>query len=511
MPEVQSESAELAAQTVKGSIYSIGASAITMVLGFGRSVLMARLLTPEDFGVVAFALVFLNFTTPLRDFGLDQALIHRKPDEEVSLDDALSVHFALRLILMGVFILLLLITIPILRHVYPQKSMLVPVLVGLTVGEIARVLGATPTAYLQKEMHFIELTIIQILTSVSMTIVGPFMAWRGLGVWAIVGERISGVIIATLFIWLFIKPWSLSLKFDLEKTKWYLSYGRFIFATQGLGKILQEFDDFWIGTSLGSLALGYYSKSYEFALYPRRIISDPLTKVVFPLFAKLQDNRWQLSKAYFRFSSFVIRVSFLLGGVLILGAPDFVHVILGEKWVPMIITFQLMIIYVLLDPLVIISASLSQATGHPDFWTRARVLQALVFIPAVILGNQIWRINGVALVTDMVLLIGLGWLLYQNRRLVDFSSKALLGFPVLAFLLGTLVSWQLSGVITLDNQLARGLIKVVAFISVYSVILLITEHKIYHEYTAVILRLIKTNTRFSLFSAESDSKANGSG
>ena len=98
MPEIQSEREGLATQTVKGSVYSIGASAITMVLGFGRSVLMARLLTPEDFGVAAFALVFLNFTTPLRDFGLDQALIHRKPDKDFTLNEALAVHFTLRLI-----------------------------------------------------------------------------------------------------------------------------------------------------------------------------------------------------------------------------------------------------------------------------------------------------------------------------------------------------------------------------------------------------------------------------
>jgi O-antigen/teichoic acid export membrane protein len=479
-----------------------------MVLGFGRSVLMARLLTPEDFGVVAFALTFLNVTMPLRDFGLDQALIHRQPDEEMSLDDALTVHFTLRLLLIGLFILLLLAAIPILRYFYPQKSMLVPVLVGLTVGEIARVLGATPTAYLQKEMRFIELIIIQILTSVSMTIVGPLMAWRGWGVWAIVGERISGIIVATLFIWLFIRPWPLRLKFDLEKTKWYLSYGRFIFATRGLGKILQEFDDFWIGTSLGSLALGYYSKSYEFALYPRRIISDPLTKVVFPLFAKLQDNRVQLSKAYFRFSSLVIRVSFLLGGILILGSPDFVYVILGEKWEPMITTFQLMIIYVLLDPLVVISANLSQATGHPDFWTRARVIQVLVFIPAVILGNQMWQINGVALATDVVLLIGLVWLFCQNRRLVDFSLKALFGFPTIAFLLGIIISWQFSGVLTLENQLISGMLKIIAYISIYSTALLTTEYTVYNEYTAIILRFLKANTEFAV---PPDSKVNSSG
>lgn len=480
----------LAAKTVKGSAYSIAASAVTMVLGFGRSVLMARLLAPEDFGVVAFALTFLNFTTPLRDFGLDQALIHYKLDEDASLDDVLAVHFSLRSVLIGLFVLLLLAAIPILRYAYPQKTMLIPVLLGLTVGEIARGLGATPTAYLQKEMHFKALIVLQVLTSLSMTIVGPLMAWYGWGVWAIVGERISGVIVATLFVWAFIRPWRLRLKFDVEKIKWYLTYGKFIFVTHGLERALEEFDDFWIGTSLGNLALGYYSKSYEFALYPRRIISDPLTKVVFPLFAKLQDNRLQLSKAYFRFSSLVTRVGFLLGGVLILGAPDFVYLVLGEKWMPMVTTFQLMILYVLLDPLAMIGASLVQAVGHPDFWTRVRVVQVVLFVPAVILGSRLWQINGVALATDLALLVGLVLLFFQNRRLVDVSLRRLFGFPTLALLVGAGISWQLSANLVVESHLINGILTVLAFVSIYSMILLLTESRAYTHYARMILRLL---------------------
>jgi O-antigen/teichoic acid export membrane protein len=470
---------DLATKTVKGSVYSIGASAITMVLGFGRSVLMARLLTPEDFGVVAFALTFLSFTTPLRDFGLDQALIHRKPDQEVSLDDALAVHFTLRLILIGLFILLLLGAIPLLRRVYPDKPLLPSVLMALTVGEIATALSATPTTYLRKEMQFKELAILQVLTSLSMTIVGPLMAWQGWGVWAIVGERISGVMMATLVTLIFIRPWQLRWRFNHRLVKWYLNYGKFVFVNRYLTQTLNEFDDFWIGNTLGSQSLGFYSKSYELAGYPRRIISDPLATVLFPVFAKAQDDRNRLSKAYFRVSSLLVRLGFLFVGVLVLGAPFFVPFLFGAQWVPMTRTFQLMIIYTLLDPLVSISGNLVNAVGHPEFGTKARFVQVLFFIPSVVFGSKWEGINGVAVVTDGALLLGFIVLLYQARNLVDISISKLLLFPSVALIIGTLMSLGTQNWITKLDALHMIILEVAVFVLVYSSILVLLERKEY--------------------------------
>ncbi|MFW6116803.1 MAG: oligosaccharide flippase family protein, partial [bacterium] len=390
----------LASQTVRGSAYTIGASAVTMVLGFSRSVLMARLLAPEDFGVVAFAMAFLNFTVPLRDLGLDQALIHRKPEDDVALGAALAAHFSLRSVLIGVFALLVLGAIPVLRYLYPQRTMLVPVLLALTTGEVASALAATPTTYLRKEMRFKELAMLQVLTSVSMTVVGPVMAWQGWGVWAIVGERISGIILAACAVWAFVRPWQLQWGLNWNLAKWYLNYGKFIFTTQTLNKVISEFDDFWVGTVLGAGPLGLYSKAYEFANYPRRVVSDPVVQVLFPAFAKAQDDRLRLSKAYFRTFSLVARVGFLLGGALALGAPVFILFVLGEQWSPMTLTFQLMIVYTLLDPLLSISNNLVTAVGHPGFTTQARFFQAMFFVPAVIGGAYWGGINGVAVATD---------------------------------------------------------------------------------------------------------------
>lgn len=478
MTDNQSGAEGLAAKTVKGSAYSIGASAVTMVLGFGRSILMARLLAPEDFGVVAFALTFLNFTIPVRDFGLDQALIHRKFDEVLSADETLAVHFSLRLLLIALFSLLLLAATPALRHFYPQKQMLVPVLLGLTVGELARALGSTPITYLRKQMDFRELATLQILTSFTMTTVGPVLAWQGWGVWAIVGAQVAGVIAETFTVWTVIRPWRPRWSLDWDLVKWFLGYGRFIFISRLLSPVTDQFDEFWIGTSLGSLPLGYYTKAYELARYSRRVISDPVSKVFFSTFAKAQDDRLRLSKAFFRVASLTVRVGFLVIGAFILAANEFVRLFLGAKWLPMVLPLQLMVVYALLSPLSAISSNLINAVGQPAWNTRKRITQVIFFIPAVILGSRWGGINGVALATDAMLFIGLVIVLSRVRLLVDLSLRRMLLVPLVALLTGAGISLLLASR-TVDSTPWRMVAKIGSYTACYTLVLLISERKEY--------------------------------
>jgi O-antigen/teichoic acid export membrane protein len=358
------------------------------------------------------------------------------------------------------------------------------------VGKVAAALSATPTAYLRKEMRFRQLAVLQVATSLTMTIVGPLMAWHGYRVWAIVGEQVSGITVAALLVWTVIRPWSPEWRFDWALTKWYLGYGKFVFVTEGLDRVISEFDDFWVGAVLGSQPLGYYSKAYEFANYPRRVVSEPIAQVLFPAFAKVQDDPLLLSKAYYRSSSLIVRVGFLVGGALVLGAPDFVVVFLGSKWIPMVPTFQLMMFYVLLEPLRAISGDLVNAVGHPQFYSRARVAESLLSIPLVILGATLWGVLGVAVALDVVLVVGLGIILYQIRHLVRVSLVRMLSFPMIALTAAVLVGWQVSATMN-RAPLAQLTVKTLTFGTAYAVVLWLFEGEEYTAYAKRFARLLK--------------------
>jgi PST family polysaccharide transporter/lipopolysaccharide exporter len=205
--------------------------------------------------------------------------------------------------------------------------------------------------------------------------------------------------------------------------------------SSGLTLLVDRFDDFWTGTSLGAAALGFYSRAYEFARYPRRAVSNPITAVLFPTYARLQYDRLGLSKAYYRATALMIRLGFLLSVVFALVVPEFVRLFLGHRWLPIVVPFRLMIVYTLLDPLIITSGHLVTASGQPEILTKVKACQLAVFVPAVIVLGHLFGISGVALAADLMLVAGVVLILPGVRRFVDISLWTLLRYPGAALLL----------------------------------------------------------------------------
>ena len=432
-PMRSDDNSDIARRAVSGSLYSVGASAVTLVLGFVRSIVMARLLLPEHFGVAVLALFYLNLATQLRALGIDSALIHRKDAD----DDALATYFTLRMLLIVASLAIAGAFIPLLGRLHPDMPLLAAVLLAYMGISVVKGLNAVQATILSKQMAFRHLAIIDVMSSVTMTIVGPLLAYLGLGVWSIVAERGSGIFVRTAVIWIFYRVWRPRFGWNREMARWFVGYGSKLWAGSNLNFLLDRFDDWWIGTFLGDTPLGFYSRAYEFAGYPRRAVANPVLSVFFPTFARLQDDRLRLSRAFFRVTSLMIRAGGLFSLLFILAAPEFIRLFLGEKWLPMVLTFQLMIVYTLLDPLVVAVNNLLSATGHPGIIVRVRVVQVLVFVPAVF-GLGTWLgIDGVAIAADLMMVAGGILLFYYARRVVDFSLRTLWLWPLVALLLGS--------------------------------------------------------------------------
>ncbi|MBK7895292.1 MAG: oligosaccharide flippase family protein [Anaerolineaceae bacterium] len=297
-------------------------------------------------------------------------------------------------------------------------------------------------------------------------------------------------VVELIGLWFCRRPWQPTFKTEWQTIKSYFQFGKFHLIAINITLLLDTFDDFWVGTFLGSNPLGFYSKAYEFARYPRGVVADPISRVAFPIFARFQTDRYLLSRTFFQASSILVRVGFGLAGVFAFVAPEFIRLFLGSKWLPMQLTFQLMIVYTLLDPLLLMIRQLFLANGKPKILARIQLWQMLFFLPAVIIFSRFWAIEGVALAADLMLMLGFLLVLPALRQTVDFSLQQLVAVPLLALILSWvggafIIRWLPEGhtaVILVQKGLTMTLI--------YAGILLLLEHKQIIESTRTIKQLL---------------------
>jgi O-antigen/teichoic acid export membrane protein len=465
---------------VSSSAFQIGAQAITIVTGLTRSVILARLLRPQDFGLVALALIFSNLVWNTTALGIDSRLVQRRWMDQVGL----STHLALRIGLSILAFLILLAITPLLRLAYADQPDLTSVVMAYGALNILKAINLTPFVLLKRRLAFRRVAAIGVMSSVAMLAVAPLLARAGWGFWSlVVGESVTGTLVSTAGLWLVRRPMHFSLRLDRAMARDLIGFGKYVMLTHQLRFALDRFDDFWAGTALGQVSLGYYSKAYEFATYPRRIIARPLQDVFFAAYSRLQDDRRNLSKAFFRANSYVVRAGFLLSPALVLVAPEFVRYVLGEKWLPMVLTFQLMVVYCLFDPLLVTAGNLLTACGAPQKMTSIRIVQLLFLVPAVVVGASLWQINGIALAVDGMLLVGLFAVFRLTRAFVDISVRRLFAAPTLGLVVGAVAVALLTYALRMPESPLWAVAKGLAYAVPYVIVLLLLE---WREYKAVV-------------------------
>ncbi len=471
-------------KSVRGSGYNIAVSAVTIVLGFVRTVLLMRLLAPDQFGIVALALFLMTFLTPFSAFGIDFALIQKQDAGK----ETFSTHFVMRLALALIVLGVGFIASPFLRRIYADQVVVVDVFLVLLSLNVLAASFSTPGVILRREMRFGSMALLNLASSLAMTITAPLLAYLGAGLWSLVAEQAVSPLVRWIGLWGFIRPWRLSLRFDWSEAKSALRFGRQVFSATVLGILLDRFDDFWTGTALGATALGYYSRAYEMAQYPERVLATPITSVFFSTYAAVQEDKEELSKAFFRSSSFLVRVGLLMAVVLLATAPEITLILFGEVWLPIVPVFRLMLVYIMLNPIYVNLSYLIIGVGRPGGLTRVRMMQVVLFVVAVIISAYLWGIKGVAMAANLMMLSGTLVLLAYSRRFVSFSLSRMFVWPMVATTASIAIGYLTIQSVQWTSLWWTLILKSLSISGVYILILYLTERQIIHGYGSQILR-----------------------
>lgn len=486
----------IAASAVRGSAATASSGAVTLILGLSRAVLLARLLPPADFGLFALAVFFNSTVNQLRSMGLHSAFLHRQDRSDV----ATSTYFLIRMGLLVVSGSVLVILAPVIGRFYPTMPMLSTIIVVCAALSILQGLNAVQESILARDLRFPTIARNRVVASAVTTVVAPLLAWQGFGVWSLLAEVGAGEVARSVLLWGPGRPWRPRFGWDPSVARSFLRYGKRLWVSANLDSLLHRFDDFWIGTMLGEVSLGFYSRAYEFGQYVQRALGNPFS-VVLPTFARLQGDRLRLSQFFFRTTSLLVRLVGVAGLTLVVLAPQAVRLALGERWMPMVVPLQLMLVSSLTRLVAQVANELCMATGKPDALVRARFIQLGFFVPAVIFSSSVAGVTGVAAAALATTLLGIVILFRQVKHVVDFSTRRLFFWPIVAVALAAL-SVPLLSDLWMDPPWFALVAEVGFALTTYTVLLWAIERDQFIDGYRLVRRLLKSQDASSTSPAE---------
>lgn len=460
----------------KRSLFSISwnflANLAVNGVAFVRAIFLARLLPVEVFGIYAGYHALLNVTVTLTEFGMLNAFIHQAPETEDE-ERAAAMHFTLRLFFLICWFFLA--VVGSLIFLEPQQSM--PILLMILTTVIFQ-MTLPAQAVLMKRVDHRRVAMIHISLTVVHACIAVTTAYLGWGIYSIiVAELAAGLV--TFSGYYFIQPaWRIRLGWYQDIFRYYLDFGKRAFASTFLYNLLDQLDDLWTRFRLGEVPLGFYSKAYRFASYPRFILANPIGLVIGGTYAALKKDRSALSQVFFHANALIIRSGFLLAGWMALIAPEFIRILLTDKWLPMLDAFRFLLVFTLLDPLKLSLSEVLNAVGKPEKVVFTRAVQLVTLVTGLAAFSSRWGIAGVALAVDLMLIVGISILLIQAKQHVDFSVIALFWAPALSLAAGiALTDWLMKLIQFSTNDWYSIALKTLLFGLGYLVVLISLERK----------------------------------
>jgi len=469
---VEKTDRDITRRSVTSVAWNIVSNLLQILVSFVRSWLLARWLPVETFGVYALAGSIVGISGIVANFGMGGAFLHRAPETEDE-RQAAAVHFTLKSLFTFIWAAVLVTG----GLAFTDGKLRLALLVLTGTAAIVH-LTQTPRLILVRRVVHRRLALLQLLATLFASLSALGLASQGIALWALLSTNIvtASLHIVMLYIW---RPvWRPQLTWSRSAVRYLLRFGSRNVVAALLLRALDRVDDLWTGLYLGQVSLGFYSRAYTFATYPRKILAAPVNAVVGGTYAELQEDRERLSRAFFRTNAFLVRTGFLLAGLLALVAPEFIRLALGTRWLPMLDAFRLMLVFTLLDPIKMTVANLFVAVGRPDQVVEARAIQLAALAVGLFLLGPWLGITGVALAVDVMLVIGIAILLRWARAYVDFSIRRLFLVPVLGLASGLLLARGISTLPEIAGSDWRtGSVKIGVFLLIYGIALLGLERR----------------------------------
>ncbi|MBP7509102.1 MAG: lipopolysaccharide biosynthesis protein [Prolixibacteraceae bacterium] len=385
----ESISKDLSGKSVRGGIITLGSTAFLFVTNIGRTVVLARLLTPEDFGIIGMVAVFINFISIFKDAGLSMATVQK---DNIS-NEQISKLAWLNLLITVSLGLVIILASPLVAMFY-NKQELTFVTIALSFSFIIEGFTIQHRALLQRHMRFDSLNIVTITSSLAGIFASIFLSIMGWRYWALVSGTIFTSVCA-VFLTYYFCPWIPKRNSNEANVKSMFNFGLNLTTSSVVNFFARQADKIIIGKIVGAVQLGLYDKAYQLFRMPTANILSPIRNVAMPALSSIQKEKEQYLKYYKSIILLTATFVFPLSVYFYIEADFIINLILGNQWLGAIPIFKLLAIGGLIQPITGQSGIVMLSTGNTKRYLHWQIFYSTCLVISFIIGIR-FGVTGLA-------------------------------------------------------------------------------------------------------------------
>lgn len=354
-------------------------------LGLIVSIVLARLLSPDEFGQVAIITVFVNLCYTFVESGLNTALIQSKKVDKVDYSTVFYISFAVAFLLAGVLVIIA----PFVGRLYDNPALVLPLQV-YSASLLVSAYHSIQTAKLQKEMKFKLILYTSLASTFLAGAIGIIMAYKGAGIWALIGYYFSYNIINVLLV-LILDRWMPCLKFSVKRAKELFAYGWKMLVSGLLCTLYGDIRTLIIGKMFSENKLGYYNRGQQFPVLVSGTVESTVFSVVFPAISKVQDKKDEVIKLMrnsLKIGSFILMP--LMAGLCATATPLFT-VLLTEKWLPAVPYMQIICIGSANVAIMVSCLTAIKSIGRSDVYMKLEAVRRIAMIGVLLISVFVFK------------------------------------------------------------------------------------------------------------------------
>lgn len=450
------------AETINALSWSFLESIVSRSIQFVIGVILARLLLPEQFGLIGMLLIFIAVAQTFIQSGFSAALIQKS---RVTTYDICSIFYFN--ILVGIVAAgLLCLAAPWIAVFYNQPD-LTPLMRVLSLTIVVGSFGTVQGTLFIKKINFKAHTITSLVSGLLSGAVGITLAIEGFGVWSLAFQQVSNSLIGTICLWV-LSPWRPSLIFRFKSLRQMFGFGSRLLLSGLIDQVFENIYYVVIGKLFSASDLGFFTRANSLQSLPSLTLSNIVGRVTFPVFSKCQDDPARLKRGLKKALTALALVNFPAMVGLAVTARPLVLVLLGQKWAECIPFLQLLCAVGLLYPLQVVNLNVLVGTGRSDLFLRLEIIKKILTIVNIVIT---WRWGITAIIYGMIACSLIAYYLntYYVRILIRYSLLEQLRdiIPYLAAAAATGIGASCIGLLRFPNYFLMLSTQVIAGIVIY--------------------------------------------